>query len=1116
VIRDPFYQAIVEKLKAPLDGNIFEASSNSLLRNYYPTLVPIPGGTDSGMDGATADSGPFLICTTQSDVIRNLTKSIQSYLRSGGLRREVILATSQALTPTKRANLENRARELGFHMKQIYERAAIAEFLYNESRWCKELLGLSGRPSALTVFPQTERPLLDLPLVGREGLVEKLQSLAADCLIIGAPGSGKTFLLRTLALSGSGLFLVDSDKAAITEAIRDQQPQAIFVDDAHFHLDVLSMLRHIRSEIRANFSIIAVSWEGDKDRIAETLSLTSSQVIRLGLLTRDEIVEVIKHVGIAGPVELVREIVDQAEGRPGLAVTLSFLCLQGDIRRVVYGESLTQTLGQAFQRLIGQEANHILAAFALGGDRGMQLESVSCCLGISLIDLQVRLSRLAAGGVIREGTPDFLSVWPKALRYVLVRDTFYNGVCKLPIIPLMQEVPDQAELVKTLIESARRGAVIPNLREMVKSTGSVQVLRAYASLGISEARYVLSNYSEQLPHIGRSILGVAPEYALPMLFDKAIGDERELHNTLDHTLRWVQDWIHEVTPGNIETTRRRKLLMEAVERWLNKRRDESVALRALCLALTPTFESNYSDPGGSNIFNIWRGLLTHDELAGVGELWNKAIELLKSFSNIDWPFLFRAIHEWMHPRMGMQATVPDNSQQLIDSITEKVLRSIAEISAERPGVQQEIREISNDLGFDISTMTDDDFEVLFPTEDFKNYEEWQRQQEESIHKLAADWRSLSHDETTSRIMRLEHEAAIVAKSYPRNVPSLCEELADTCDQPVVWADNFIKKGLPADTVFPFLRKAIQREEQGWQDLLRKCFNKDQYTRLAVAVTLSLANPSPDLLEQMSAHVEHHADYVKGCCLRREVPDQTLALLLRHANPTVSTAAAIGEWLTEPQGKVRDSVINPWREAILRTNVREYWLSQILKQDGSLCFEWLLASIEREEWFFIHDFRNRDRSETIISALIFEQRLAILEKLQDHHSFYDLVEELVDDDLGLYTELLKREGLSNYHLLPLEGHPIGAWIDKALLAHEAGYGVDEIISAAFGFSYSWEGKLSDMWRTWLREFDQLSEHNDPRVREIAAAGSKAAHERIEDAAASERTEAIFGRQANKLY
>lgn len=1110
MIRDPFYQAIVEKLNFSLDGNLFEACSNSLLRKYYPTLVPIPGGTDSGMDGATADAGPFLVCTTQSNVIRNLTKSIESYLRSGGLRREVILATSQSLTPAKRTNLENRARELGFRMRQIYERAAMAELLYNESRWCKELLGLSGRPPALTVFPQTERPLLDLPLVGREGLVEKLQSLAADCLIIGAPGSGKTFLLRTLALKGSGLFLVDSNKAAITEAIRDQQPRTIFVDDAHFHLDILSRLRHIRSEIKADFSIIAVSWDGDKDRIAETLSLTSSQIIRLGLLTRDEIVEVIKHVGIAGPVELVREIVDQAEGKPGLAVTLSFLCLQGDIRRVVYGESLAQTLGQAFQRLIGQEANQVLAAFALGGDRGMQMESVSCCLGLSLIDLQVRLSRLAAGGVIREGAPDFLSVWPKALRYVLVRDTFYNGVCKLPTRALMQEVPDQSELVKTLIESARRGAIIPNLREMVESINSVQVLRAYASLGISEARYVLSNYSEQLPHIGYSVLRVAPQYALPMLFDKAIGDKRELHNTLDHPLRWVQDWIREAAPGNVEAIRRRKLLIEAVERWLNKRRDERIALQSLCLALIPKFESHSSDPGSGDTVNIHRSLLTHDELAQVGEMWSKATELLKSFSNIDWPFLFTAIHGWLHPLIGIRTPISDNTQQLMDSITEKVLRSIAEISAERPGVQQKIREISSDMSFDINTTKDHDFEVLFPKEDFENYDEWQRQQEESIHRLAADWRSLPHEEITSRIMRFEHEAAIVAKGYPRNVSFLCEELAATCDQPVVWADNFIKQGLPPDTVFPFLRKAIQRGEQGWQEVLQKCFNTDQYTRLAVAVTLSLANPSPDLLEQMLVHVEHHADYVKVSCMRREVPDQTLALLLCHANPTISTAAAIGEWLAEPQGDVRDSVIVHWKEAILRTNVREYWLSQILKQDGSLCFEWLLASIEREEWFFIHDFRSRDRSETIISALTFEQRLAILEKLQGRDGFYDLVEELVDNDLELYKELLKHEGLSDYHLLPLNDHPIGAWVDKAILAYEAGYGSEEIISAAFGISYSWQGELSDMWRTWLSEFEQLSEHDDPMVRKIAAVGSKAASERIEKAVASERTEAIFGR------
>jgi hypothetical protein len=74
----------------------------ALLRNDFPTLVPIRGGGDAGMDGAVADGEgqPFpLISTTGWDVIGNLTSNLESYLAIGGQWRRTILATSRTLTP---------------------------------------------------------------------------------------------------------------------------------------------------------------------------------------------------------------------------------------------------------------------------------------------------------------------------------------------------------------------------------------------------------------------------------------------------------------------------------------------------------------------------------------------------------------------------------------------------------------------------------------------------------------------------------------------------------------------------------------------------------------------------------------------------------------------------------------------------------------------------------------------------------------------------------------------------------------------------------------------------------------------------------------------------------
>ena len=152
MIRDPFYRVIVERLGGRLDPDTLERCAADLPRNELPTLVPIRGGADVGMDGAIADGmgeAYPLVCTTSKDVIGNLTQNLDSYVASGGGRRRVILATSQDLSARRRRNLNERAKEKGFELVQIYDRAAFADRLYRDSRWCTELLGLTGAPSAL-------------------------------------------------------------------------------------------------------------------------------------------------------------------------------------------------------------------------------------------------------------------------------------------------------------------------------------------------------------------------------------------------------------------------------------------------------------------------------------------------------------------------------------------------------------------------------------------------------------------------------------------------------------------------------------------------------------------------------------------------------------------------------------------------------------------------------------------------------------------------------------------------------------------------------------------------------------------------------------------------------
>lgn len=79
-----------------------------------------------------------------------------------------MVATSQKINPTRRRNLEQEARRQGFSLVQVYDHSWFSRELYRNSSWRSELLGISGRPAALSSYPKTRRMYLNMPLVGRE------------------------------------------------------------------------------------------------------------------------------------------------------------------------------------------------------------------------------------------------------------------------------------------------------------------------------------------------------------------------------------------------------------------------------------------------------------------------------------------------------------------------------------------------------------------------------------------------------------------------------------------------------------------------------------------------------------------------------------------------------------------------------------------------------------------------------------------------------------------------------------------------------------------------------------------------------------------------------------
>jgi hypothetical protein len=262
MFRDPLYRQIRRSLRLLKDGSLFEECANDLLKKIYPSLAPREGGDDAGLDGLIAvdhSSSIQLICTTAENVLENLSTSISANLEKDGKSSSCILATSRKLTNKLKQTLEERAGKLGRPLMQIYDQAAFAAFLYRDADWLKELLGLSGKPPPLSLFPITNRPFSDAPPIGRENDILALIKATKDLVLIGQPGSGKTQLLYNVAKKNAGRFVVDEDLGCISDCLRENQPRLLIVDDAHSRLDFLKRLSLLRQQLHLNFRIIAMA-----------------------------------------------------------------------------------------------------------------------------------------------------------------------------------------------------------------------------------------------------------------------------------------------------------------------------------------------------------------------------------------------------------------------------------------------------------------------------------------------------------------------------------------------------------------------------------------------------------------------------------------------------------------------------------------------------------------------------------------------------------------------------------------------------------------------------------------------------------------------------------------
>lgn len=1126
VARDPHHQVILDALNRRLDPEVFEACAVNLLGEEWPGMVPVPGGSDEGFDGAIAsgsgESRPFpLVSTTGRDVKANLKSSLNRAIRSGWQPKRAIFATSRRITPKTRSGLFGIAEHRGVRLEQVYDQHWFANALYRDSGWCKRLLGVTGHPSALSLIPLSSRPILGDQVIGRDAELKALRDAAGDTLLLGGPGSGKTFLLRALALEGEALFLNGKNTDSIANAVREQQPPAIIVDDAHVDPALLLQLSNVRSQIDAEFRIIGVSWPADAGKVRAYLDAPQSRTIELKPIDRDTMVKILESVGIRGPNWLVRSIVTQAAGQPGLAVTLAHLCRRGDapnVRDVVYGDALADQLVPALDSLVGFGALPLLAAFSLGGDAGCPKEAVADFLRKPLDDITIALARLGSAGVIRQAPDEAVSVWPKPLRWVLVRRGFFGGPGSLPNFQsLLRRVPSQDQGLLTLIAARARGAAVSTLEELLEHRNESSLWAEYAELGAAESRYVLEKHSESAVEIAEPALDHIPTQIIPCLLDEATRLPRRHHNDLDHPLHKVNAWIARRQHSDSNTAERRRILTSAANRWFDQREKNDataacVALEALMIAFGPKWELGESDPGSGRTFTLRWGLLSISEIDSVTRLWRHSSDAVFDLAerSRSWSEIIGLIQTWLSEYDGPAEIPPDLAQCALEFVR-LILADTAIATRHHPGLQHRLIGLEKHAQISLDLVLQLEFKVLYPEEDYSRSEEQEHEWERATVDLARRWANKNADKVAAEIAYIETEAQLAGLNWPRQTRRCAREIASLTADPLQWAKALIGVNAPGDIVEPFLSRAADLQSKSSEGTFRQCLHSKIYRWAAIDVLITTSTlPRPLVLEAIKLAPEFPR-IVESACLQAEVPRGTLKLLLTSENLDLALVAAVSVWNSDRRGRT-NPLTTEWRRAIVSSaDIEEfpissaYWLKKILQAHPDIASEWLAKLIDIDP-SYLH-YHTREVAEAAVAVLGKPDRLTLLTILKPTPGAGELVRELVGDDEDLYAQLLRNQTLARYHLAPLEDLPEKSWPAKVLQALDAGYQGDEIAAASFPSSWSWSGSESGMWSDWMQRFQSFINHQSPRVAEVAKTGLEMSQRRVERCWERERAEAI---------
>ena len=1138
-LRDRIRQALNE----PLDGDVFEECAATLLKPHYADLQWVSGPNDAGQDGLgeTQDGTKFvLVVTTQRNYSANLRKSLRSYQRAGGDLRAVVFATSRSVSGQMRTSLPKKiAAEFDTKLLAIHDQAKFVDLLYDSPAWRRKLLPAVSAPvSALTRDFSRAFSDLSLGLVGRDVEQEQLLAATGDVIVSGVPGVGKSYLLEHLCKAHDWAWLDLSRDRSISisdlaDDISDKKPVRIIADDVHFDLEHLALLDQLRQELDVPFHIVACCWPTRLDDVRSRRP--HAQIVNVSELTRDQIRDIVIAAGVNGPPALHATILEQARGRPGLAVLLARACADNRVIEAVRGDLLARHTLAFLQRALSHNPRHELAILALTDTYGASVETVSTVLGKDLGSVADMLRTVATSGTIDEAPwqRGALVVQPESLRYALVRETFFSGPGSLNVRSVVAKLPEPTTAAIPLIVAALRGARVDrDLINKVTDWRDRRTVVAYAQLGPQELKLAIQRAPRCLSEIARETLqaqGVS-DTLVHALLTASVGDNRPKDQTSDHPLRVLSDFFKMSRCGIDQ----RESAIRAAVTWAEHGGSSEHAAHVIVAALYPGIDEGETDLVLPRTLHLRYGPFRPHVIRELARLWDIALDFLRRHSTVPPRVILDGLQRWLYPGLLARSEHEDDeSDAAIRVVGLRVAADLAGIYADRPIALRTLAARANPVGAAIAVPVRMPFDALYrePISDEDMHLVPPRLTEAEKCKLddaAAESAEQEIEQIADLIAEIEYEATTVGVVSPPLLPEFAESVARKTTDAVALARAFMDRNCASEVLNSIVRHIAEEEQEGYWHLVNDMFRQPHYRQIALWAMCSEAAPADIRTMLVTEYRRSDLWVVANCFIDGQLSSEELALMLEDtARPEAQELAvqllASARYAADSETVLPNEVRQRCRELVagyrlLRVDgdlASRGNLGLVLRDDTELFAEWLCGWFERAsanpgEWLdpYLCDMLRKLPVE--IRHQLIGRIPADLRSLDAD----DVVAELVSNDLDNARALFARSDLEHLHSSALTvDAPDEAWLQIALSALDADHTIDAVAYASeFGRGIvMWGGSTSIQTR--IDQFNALRDVLAPGQREAGEQlldACVALHERLRDKEQErEHHEEVFG-------